>query len=168
MTGKIETINLKQDQLQELFGTEEELTQESVNDLNMILLIKDQYNISSSAYHEMTQISKSLPRTYKIKERIRELNSLWKIKPTPEGTVGFQQSLEERIRVHAENLIKVSDPDSVIIKDRVLNVKLSGDRTKIGKRLHLVVFTFTLLNDRHKACSWEGNHILAVFKEPEK
>ena len=96
------------------------------------------------------------------------MNSLWKIKPTPEGTVGFQQSLEERIRVRAKNLIKVFDPNSVIIKDCVLKVKLSGDGTKIDKRLHVVVFTFTLLNDRHKACSWEGNHILAVFKDPEK
>ena len=30
------------------------------------------------------------------------------------------------------------------------------------------MFTFTLLNEGRKACSSEGNHILAVFKEPEK
>ena len=30
------------------------------------------------------------------------------------------------------------------------------------------MFTFTLLNKGRKACSSEGNHILAVFKEPEK
>ena len=42
----------------------------------------------------------------------------------------------------------------------------SGDGTKIGKRLHVVAFTFTLL-DENQACSAAGNHILAVFKQPE-
>ena len=38
----------------------------------------------------------------------------------------------------------------------------------IGKRLHVVTFTFTLLDEGQRACSYEGNHVLAVFKEPEK
>ena len=41
-----------------------------------------------------------------------------------------------------------------------------GDETNISKCLHVVGFTFTLL-DENQACSSEGNHILAVFKEPE-
>ena len=38
----------------------------------------------------------------------------------------------------------------------------------IGKRLHVVTFTFTLLDEGQRACSYEGNHVLVVFKEPEK
>ena len=34
-----------------------------------------------------------------------------------------------------------------------------------GKRLHVICFTFTILEE--KTGSYEGNHILAVFKEPE-
>ena len=45
-------------------------------------------------------------------------------------------------------------------------VKLSGDGTKIGKRLHVVAFTFTLLEE-DQAGSAAGNHTLAVFKQPE-
>lgn len=45
---------------------------------------------------------------------------------------------------------------------------MSGDGTNIGKRLHVVTFTFTLLEEGNKAHSSDGNHILAVFKEPEK
>ena len=45
-------------------------------------------------------------------------------------------------------------------------MKLSGDGTKIGKRLNVVAFTFTLL-DENQAASASGNHILAVFKQPE-
>ena len=35
----------------------------------------------------------------KLKKRIQELNSKWDIFPTPNGTVGVQQSLEERLRM---------------------------------------------------------------------
>ena len=46
-------------------------------------------------------------------------------------------------------------------------VKLSGDGTHIGKRLHVLNFTFTVLEEGSRACSCEGNHILAILKEPE-
>ena len=62
----------------------------------MILLIKDSYNISGGAYHELAAICKSLPRHYKIKQRIRKLNKLWNIRPIPHG-IGIQQSLEQRL-----------------------------------------------------------------------
>ena len=38
----------------------------------------------------------------------------------------------------------------------------------IGKRLHVVTFSFTLLDEGQRPCSYEGNHVLAVLKEPEK
>lgn len=45
----------------------------------------------------------------------------------------------------------------------MVRVKLSGDGTKLEKRLHVVAFMFTLLEEDHTA----GNHILAVFKQLE-
>ena len=47
-----------------------------------------------------------------------------------------------------------------------MNVKLSGDGTRIGKRLHVVLFTFKLLEEE-QYCSTLGNHILAIFKQPK-
>ena len=47
-------------------------------------------------------------------------------------------------------------------------MKLSGDGTNIGKRLHVVNFTFTLLEEGALAFSAEGNHPLAIIKESEK
>ena len=44
---------------------------------------------------------------------------------------------------------------------------MSGDGTSIGKRLHVINFTFTLLDEGDKAYSYEGNHSLAIFKEQE-
>lgn len=166
-TGENEKIDLRSEELIELFGSEEEVTEERLDMLNMILLIKDSYNISGGAYHELAAICKSLPRHYKIKQRIRKLNELWNIRPIPHG-IGVQQSLEQRLHVRLEHLLKVSPHDTEFVKKQLVRVKLSRDGTNIWKRLHVVTFTFTLLEEGNKAHSSEGNHILAVFKEPEK
>ena len=81
-----------------LIGPGESVSEEEMNTINMMLyIIKDKYNISGGAYHEMTQICKTLPRLYRLKDRIKELNKLWCIKPIPNGT-DIQQSFTERLK----------------------------------------------------------------------
>ena len=48
-----------------------------------------------------------------------------------------------------------------------MRVKLSGDGTCIGKRLHVMKFTYTVLNEGSKAHSYEGNYPTATFREAE-
>ena len=49
-TGNIEKIELGHE-LDELFGSEkEQITKEDIDVVNMMLLIKDQYNVSTSAF----------------------------------------------------------------------------------------------------------------------
>ena len=66
---------------------------------------KDRFNISGDAYHDMTQLCRSMPRHYKLKDGISELNKLWKIHSTPAGTCGVQQSLEDHLRVCMKHLV---------------------------------------------------------------
>jgi len=47
-------------------------------------------------------------------------------------------------------------------------VKLSGDGTCIGKRLHVNNFAFTVFDEGSIAHSSEGNHTLAIVKVPKK
>ena len=47
-------------------------------------------------------------------------------------------------------------------------MKLTGDGTQIGKRLHVVNFGFTILEEGDLAYSALGNHCIAIIKEPEK
>ena len=133
----------------------------------MMLYVKDYHNVSHAAYHELTQVCAQMPRQYKIKDRIAELNKLWNIKPLPNEIEGVQQPLESRLRIRIEHLVKSSPPDTEFLQTKRIRVKLSGDGTCIGKRLHVVCFTFTLLEESDKTGSFEGNHILAIFKTPE-
>ena len=160
-TGKVEVVKLLDHQRDELFG--KDVTGDDIDMVNMLLYIKDRYNVSGGAYHEMTKICKSLPRSYKMKRRIVELNKKWNIWPTPEGTTGVQQSLEDRLRVRVAHLTKVAPPDASFRRTRTIKVKLSGDGANIGKRLHVVNFTFTVLDEGAAAYTSDGNHPLVIF-----
>lgn len=64
-------------------------------------------------------------------------------------------------------LVEKAEPTSSLFQDKVLCVKLTGDGTKIGKRLHVVNLAFTILEE-NIAESAAGNHCIAIFKKPEK
>ena len=95
-TGEEEAIYMNPEDL--LGPGEKHIMESDMDNINMMLYIKDKFNVSGGAYHELSQICKSMPRHYKIKDRIRELNKLWSIKPTPNGTSGVQQSFKERLQ----------------------------------------------------------------------
>ena len=86
---------------------EEEIGEQEADVVSMMLYVKDRYNISGSAYHELASLCRQMPRHYRLKERIAELNLKWSIQPTPEGTVGVQQSFEERLRMCLERLVSI-------------------------------------------------------------
>ena len=50
---------------------------------------------------------------------------------------------------------------------KTFRVKLSGDGTMVGKRIHYVVFSFTVLDELENVASVDGIHPIAIFKEPE-
>ena len=80
-----------------------------------------------------------------IRELITELNKQRNIRSTPDGVCRVQQSLEDTLRVRTVHLHHQAPPNAPIYCTKAVNVKHSGDGTKIGKRVHVVYFTFTLL-----------------------
>lgn len=129
--------------------------------VNMMLFIKDSYNVSSNTYHEFARLTKEMPRHYRLKKRISELNSLWKIVPTPDES-GVQQSLEDRLQDRLTHLIS-NTPDYADFKlKKIVRVKLSRDGTFVEKLLHVVNFTFTILDEGRRAHSSDGNYCLAI------
>jgi len=83
-----------------------------------MLYIKDRFDVSGRAYHEMAKVCKEMPRHYKLKNRIVELNKLWNIRPTPNGTHGVQQSLQERLEVRAKRLVETTPSDAAFKVNR--------------------------------------------------
>ena len=165
-TGDVEAIVLNPERSEEVFG-QSEITDNELDTINMLLFVKDKYDVSGRAYHEFATVCKQLPRHYKLKRRISELNTLWSIRPTPNGTCGVQQSLKDRLLLRIKQLHKVAPKDAQFRTQKKIRVKLSGDGTNIGKHLHVINFTFTLLDEGSKAYSSDGNHVLAILREAE-
>ena len=163
-TGEVETVALNSDVLGEDASA---MSQDDLDMLHMMLYIKDKFNVSGEAYHRMARLCKAMPRHYKLKQRIAELNRQWNFTSTPNGTCGLQQSLEEHLRVRIQHLHKTASPDAPFCTNKMLRVKLSGDGTNIGKHLHVINVTFSLLDEGARAYSVEGNHALATVKESE-
>ena len=80
-TNQYETFNLVDDG--ELDFTEndpEVLTDDNLDNINLLLYLKDKFNISDEAWREIAMKAKAVPKTYGIKKRIIELNSKWNLK----------------------------------------------------------------------------------------
>ena len=58
--------------------------------------------------------------------------------------------------------------DKEWVKEKRVRIKLTEDGTRIGRKLHVVVFAFTILEEVAKAYGPTENHCIALFKEPEK
>ena len=112
--GVPETITLRSDHLGE-YSEDENMDEQYSDKITMALYIKDRYSISGQAYHEMASIFKQMPRHYRLKQRMAELNSMWNIFPTPNGIVGVQQSLKEKLKARIEKL-EQDTPDDASFK----------------------------------------------------
>ena len=144
-------------------GTYSKPETSSINDITLaILYVKDRFGLSDSAYHELSMVCQTLPRSWKLKELCNHLNSQWELKPCP-GDSGVQQSLSARLTERTKYLLE----NNMIHSGDVLRVKLSGDGTKICRKLNLINFTFTLLNEGNIAMSPKGNHTIAIINGTE-
>ena len=101
------------------------------NGLEVVLYVKEHFGLSDLAYHELSMVCQQLPRSWRLKNLAKQLNSKWEIKPCRGGD-GVQQSLKSRLAERVCILRK----DHKVCPGDVLKVKLSGDGTKICRKLN--------------------------------
>ena len=133
------------------------------DDDDLVLYVKDRFGLSDAAYHELSMVCEKLPRSWRLKHLAKHINSKYEIKPCP-NNVGVQQSLCSKLKERTRHMLQ----KETIRATDVLQVKLSGDGTKICRKLNLINFTFTLLNEEEIAMSPKGNHTIAIINGSEK
>jgi len=117
-TGMIETLTLDREAAVNMLGDDvTSLTEDEKDTISMMLYVKDKYSVSKDAYHHMARICQGMPREYRLKQRIAELNKQWNISPTPNGDCGVKQSLEDRLRVRIAHLHQKA-PDAVFCRTK--------------------------------------------------
>lgn len=156
--GQVETVNFTGT---DVHGQRDIVTDRDAELVNMMVYLRDRFMISTEAFHELTMVCKSLPRSYTIRRRIEEMNEMFKITPVPGEYVGVQQLLSTTIaeRINDEFASGRLEKDVSNIR-----IKLAGDGTKIGKRCHVVTFGYSIVNDRGDQPPVQ---LLAITKCPE-
>ena len=67
-TEKLENITVRKDLETALQLNGEELGEQEADLVSMMLYVKDKYNISGSAYHELASLCREMPRHYRLKQ----------------------------------------------------------------------------------------------------
>lgn len=124
------------------------------------LYVKERYNVSNHAYHELAMINSGLPRSYTIMKKAQEIDTKSVISLTPGKILGVQQSILQRLKIAITHLTKV---DSTFSRSPNVRVKLTGDGTNISRSMHCVVIAFTLIRDSANPNSPNGNHTVAIL-----
>ena len=83
-------VELQKESFDSIYGSK-------LDDIHMLLYIKEKFQISDNAWQELSIRSGKLPSKYSLKQRVRELNKLWNIFETPGDQLGIQMSLKESL-----------------------------------------------------------------------
>ena len=159
-TGMVEHFTFSEDNELQCRGSQKEISEEEMDRMNMWLYLKDKFNISNEAWHEIAMASNEPPCLNRITKHMKKINQKWNLKSTPGQAEGVQVSFQETIVEHIHRL-----KSSGIIQDgEQIKIKLSGDGPNIGKRISVVNITFTILNEKRVAMSEKGNYLLAVLR----
>ena len=127
--------------------------------VNFALFVKDKFCLSDEGYHEISLLSRELPRLHTVKKLTKSLNSQASVTPTV-GVVGVEQKLQDRLILHLTEMQRKGELDSLLRDNNCIRIKLSDDGTQVGRSVHVINFTFTFV-DRDTAESVAGNHTLA-------
>ncbi|XP_071786590.1 uncharacterized protein [Asterias amurensis] len=119
------------------------LSEKNLEKINLAVLVKDSYNISDEAFNALAKIS-NLPRLCAVKKQGKQIGKNLSVTKTPSDKPGIQRSLEELLKLKIEDLARCKKIDA---EHSDIHVKLTGDGTFVGKHIHFVNVTFTVLND---------------------
>ncbi|KAJ8018713.1 hypothetical protein HOLleu_43148 [Holothuria leucospilota] len=134
--------------------------------IDRLIYIRDTQNISRRAYQELTMHCQTLPKEYRLRIRKQEINSKYKIHDL-EKYVGVWQSFRETLSCRLSVLLSETFMRDMILHDGVVRIKITGDGTTIGKRIHITNIAFSIIGE--PSCTGSsGSYLLAIVRVPEK
>ena len=153
---------ISEEEFSHSFAQESALTEEQANKLDDVLLllyIKDKFNNSYKAWHKISMFTRELPSYYTLNNRLKFLNKQWVVYPTPGYADGVQIKFKDSLLMQIERLLREN-----LISGDILKIKRTGDGKKIGKHLQLLNVSYCIINEGEIAATEKGNYVLAIIK----
>lgn len=134
-------------------------SESSSNVVDQSLYVKEKFNISHEAYHEMARVNPEMPRLGKLLKKADTLNRKSTIKPVPGRLQGVQQSIRDCLEKILTSVQKVNQS---FCCNREVRVKISGDGTTVSQSVHLIVIAFVIIYDETIANSPNDHYTIAL------
>ena len=115
-------------------------------------------------YHDLSMVTEGLPKSYLIKQSRARLNATYHIERTPGIYPGASLNFTSILCDHVKELLRKS-PE---LKGRKIQVKLSGDGTRMSRTTNFMMMSFTLLKLNESVMSPKHNETIAIINGPEK
>ena len=115
------------------------MPEEERQKIKNMLFILEKFNVSESAYRELTVFCDGLPGKYLVYQCQEDINSLYHFERIPENIPGAYVSLESEIIRYIKYHV---NPETDMIK-----IKISGDRSKVSRISNFVVLYFSVISD---------------------
>ncbi|KAK2565676.1 hypothetical protein P5673_010845 [Acropora cervicornis] len=125
------------------------LPEDEKETVRALLYIMDKFCVSNAAYHEVTQISDDIPRSYLIKQCRSDLNNSFHIRRTPGKNSGVEMSFKQELEAQIRKKLAQGDLGRQ-------QIKLSGDGAKMSRIANFMVISFPMLSDGEKVMSCKG------------
>ena len=110
--------------------------------IKQTLYVKERFNISDKAYHELSMVHPLLPRWSTLNKTSKEMDCNSAIYPTPGPILGIQQSLKSRLTIRLQHMVKINPS---LTNESSIKVKITGDGTQVSHSMHILVLAFTIL-----------------------
>ncbi|XP_067034418.1 uncharacterized protein [Acropora muricata] len=125
------------------------LPEDEKETVRALLYIMDKFCVSDAAYHEVTQISDDIPRSYLIKQCRSDLNNSFHIRRTPGKNSGVEMSFKQELEAQIRKKLAQGDLGRQ-------QIKISGDGAKMSRIANFIVISFAMLSDGEKVMSCKG------------
>ena len=144
--------------------TVKEKLSESEEVLKKTMYVKERFNLSNEAYHELSMVNKSLPRSYAMQKKKTEINSKSTIYQITGEITGVRQSVLGQLNKVVTYLVKI---DQSFKQHQNIRVKITGDGTSVSRSMHCIVIAFSIIRDSANPNSPGGNHTVAILNTLE-
>ena len=128
------------------------------------MYVKEQFNISNQAYHELSMVNKDLPHSYAIQKEILRMNSKSVIYPITGKVAGVRQSTLGQLN---KTITYLGKAYQFFKQNQNIRVKLTGDGTSISRSMHCVVIAFSVIREGANPNSPGGNHTVDILNTTE-
>ena len=140
----------------------EALSDDEKAKVERVLFLLDKFCVGDLFYHELTMVLDGLPKSYLVKQRRDQLNSICHITCTPGSTEGAQMVFTDLLREWIKDCLASHPGD----QGKPVKVKISRDGARMTNST-FILLSFALLQAGNDVMSSKGNHTNAVAKGKE-